>query len=85
MIPGSTKSLYTRRSAVSRPTTPKGARSNSLSFSAGVWGAWSVAMQSSVPSTRPSTIAWRSPSQRSGGFILALALNFAAASAVNNR
>ena len=33
-------------------------------------GAWSLAMQSTVPSARPSTSAARSRSERSGGFIL---------------
>ena len=38
------------------------------------WGAWSVAMQSTVPSRRASMTAWRSASARRGGFILALVL-----------
>ena len=39
------------------------------SFSSRACGAWSVAMQSIVPSRRPSISAWRSASVRSGGFI----------------
>ena len=40
--------------AVSSPLIPKGAASNSVSFSHVVWGAWSVAIQSMVPSRSPS-------------------------------
>ena len=50
--------------------TPKGASSNGASFSWSACGAWSVAMQSMVPSRRPAMRAWRSASVRSGGFIL---------------
>ena len=48
---------------------PIGACSNGTSFSSRACGAWSVAMQSIVPSRRPSISAWRSSSVRSGGFI----------------
>ncbi len=59
-----------RATAVSRPTMPNAAWSYSTFLSSTVWGAWSVAMQSMVPSRSPSTTAWRSASDRSGGFIL---------------
>ena len=48
---------------------PIGACSNGTSFSSRACGAWSVAMQSIVPSRRPSISARRSSSSRSGGFI----------------
>ncbi len=59
---------------VSRPTTPKGAISNSHSFSCRACGAWSVTTQSTVPSTMASRSAAASASVRSGGFILRLVL-----------
>ena len=46
--------------AVSSPTIPNGARSNSTIFSSAWCGAWSVAMASTLPSARPSSIASRS-------------------------
>ena len=58
--------------AVSRPMTPNGARSNSTAFSSAWCGAWSVAMASMLPSASPSSIASRSASARNGGFILKL-------------
>ncbi len=57
-------------SAVSSPVTPNGASANSTFFSSSWWGAWSVATQSIVPSTRAATSAARSASALSGGFIL---------------
>ena len=48
---------------------PIGASSKGTSFSSRACGAWSVAMQSIVPSRRPAISAWRSSSARSGGFI----------------
>ncbi len=48
---------------------PIGASSNATSFSSRACGAWSVAMQSMVPSRSPSISACRSSSVRSGGFI----------------
>ena len=48
---------------------PIGASSKGTSFSSRACGAWSVAMQSIVPSFRPAISAWRSASERSGGFI----------------
>ena len=56
--------------AVSRPVTPIAACSKGTSFSSAWCGAWSVAMHSMVPSRSASISAWRSASQRSGGFIL---------------
>jgi hypothetical protein len=38
-------------SAVSTPGTPLGALQTSVSFSSRVWGAWSVAIMSTGPST----------------------------------
>ena len=51
---------------------PKAAWSYSTFLSSTVCGAWSVAMQSIVPSRSPSSTASRSDSDRSGGFILVL-------------
>ena len=48
---------------------PIGACSNGTSFSSRACGAWSVAMQSIVPSRKPAISACRSSSSRSGGFI----------------
>ena len=50
---------------------PKAAASNSQSLSWMACGAWSVAMQSIVPSRRPSTQAATSAGVRSGGFTFA--------------
>ena len=63
----SSTSLSPRPSAVSRPTMPKAAWSNSSCFSCVACGAWSVAMQSIVPSASASMSASRSASVRSGG------------------
>ena len=62
--------MWSAAKAVSRPVTPIAACSKGTSFSSASCGAWSVAMQSIVPSRRPSISAWRSASVRSGGFIL---------------
>ena len=62
--------MYTAANAVSRPITPFGAASNGTSFSCARCGAWSVAMQSSVPSASASISAARSAAERNGGFIL---------------
>ena len=67
--PGTTSSVWTAANAVSSPVVPIGASSHGTSFSSRACGAWSVAMQSIVPSRRPSISAWRSASPRSGGFI----------------
>ena len=67
--PGRTSSVWTAANAVSSPVVPIGASSHGTSFSSRACGAWSVAMQSIVPSRRPSISAWRSASPRSGGFI----------------
>ena len=56
-------------SAVSKPVMPNAAKSYSHCLSTTVWGAWSVAIASMVPSFSPSSNAWRSTSDRSGGFI----------------
>src|SRR5712691_7250761 len=68
--PGLTSRSSSTATAVSRPTTPNAAWSNSPSFSASAWGAWSVATQSIVPSARASTSASTSRFVRSGGAIL---------------
>jgi uncharacterized protein (DUF2236 family) len=59
-----------RARAVSRPSIPGGASSKGCSFASGVCGAWSVAMQSMVPSARPALTAATSAGVRSGGFTL---------------
>ncbi len=55
--PGSTSPCTSAGKAVSSPITPLGAAGNGTSFSAGWCGAWSVAMQSIVPSSKPSMSA----------------------------
>ena len=62
--------MRARPSAVSSPSIPGGAWSNGASFASWVCGAWSVAMQSIVPSARPARTAATSASVRSGGFTL---------------
>ena len=65
---------------------PIGACSNGTSFSSRACGAWSVAMQSIVPVRRPSISAWRSSSERSGGFIFSRVSSFSSsASSVSVR
>ena len=48
-----------------------------------VWGAWSVANKSTVPSATAAMVAWRSASERSGGFILAKVPYLSSASSFN--
>src|SRR5690606_20802718 len=66
-LPVATSRLYSAGSATSSPAAPKGATSNSASFSSGVQGVWSVTMQSTVPSRTPSSRASPSARGRSGG------------------
>ena len=54
MTPGATRCVITSESDVSSPIMPKGASSNSRSFSKSMCGAWSVTMASTVPSATPS-------------------------------
>ena len=61
--------------AVSSIEIPGAAWSNSQSLSTLVCGAWSVAMQSIVPSSSPSSSAARSASVRSGGLTRQFVLN----------
>ena len=68
--PGSMRATTQIGSRVSRPMTPLGAWSSSRVFFSGAWGAWSLAITSSVPSRRPAMMAWMSSSVRSGGDIL---------------
>ena len=63
-----TSAVYAAANDVSIPMEPFGACRKSA-FSAGVCGAWSVAMTSIVPSFTASIIARRSFSLRSGGFM----------------
>ena len=56
--------------AVSKPRIPNGHFSNSCIFSLPGWGAWSVAITSTAPETRPEMTASTSHAERSGGFIL---------------
>ena len=56
--------------AVSSPSMPKAAFSNSTSFSTDEWGAWSVAMASTVPSASASHSASMSAMVRRGGLHL---------------
>ena len=55
--PVRTRYVLSAANAVSSPVTPNGASSNGTSFSCRACGAWSVATQSIVPSSRPSTSA----------------------------
>ena len=64
---------------------PIGACSKATSFSSRACGAWSVAMQSIVPSRRPSMSALRSVSVRSGGFIFMRVSRPATSSSVSVR
>ena len=68
--PGSTSSVTARARAVSQAEHPAGRLVERRSFTSGVWGAWSVAMASMVPSARPAFTAATSASPRSGGFTL---------------
>ena len=52
--PGRTSRSSSTATAVSSPTIPLAAWSNSTSLSLSAWGAWSVAMQSMVPSASAS-------------------------------
>ena len=56
--------------AVCNPSMPGGASSIDRSFVSGVWGAWSVAIASIVPSARPALTAATSGSVRNGGCTL---------------
>src|SRR5712692_741523 len=71
--------------AVSSPTTPLAQAPNSSSFSERACGAWSVAMQSTVPSRRPSSTASMSRLVRSGGAIFMLGSYSRTASSVSRR
>ena len=64
---------------------PIGACSNGTSFSSRACGAWSVAMQSTIPERRPSMSAWRSASVRSGGFIFIRVSRLRTACSVRHR
>ena len=70
ILPEATRCVSMSGRLVSRPTTPNGAISNSHSFSWRACGAWSVTMQSIVPSTMPARSAAASSAVRRGGFIL---------------
>ena len=68
--PVCTSSVSASGSAVSKPVTPNGAQSNSTCLRCAAWGAWSVAMASTVPSASAAMSASRSSRAASGGFIL---------------
>ena len=68
----STKFVYIVANAVSIPTTPIILPDKPLLFSSAECGAWSVAIISIVPSSKPSTSASLSSSLRIGGFIFHL-------------
>ena len=70
MIPRPTSAVLSTAKAHSNPTTPMALPASPRAFSAAVWGAWSVAITSIVPSCKPATSASRSARLRSGGFIL---------------
>ncbi len=67
---GRSSSVSASAKAVSSPSMPGGAWSSGSSLASWVWGAWSVAMASIVPSARPARMAATSSSVRSGGFTL---------------
>src|SRR5256712_3993141 len=83
--PGRTSRSSTTATAASSPTTPKAARSNSPSFSESACGAWSVAMQSTVPSASASISASTSRLVRSGGAIFVFGSQVLTASSVSTR
>ena len=68
-MPGSTSSVYSTGKAHSNPTMPLRLRSP-LDFSSALWGAWSVAMQSMVPSSSPFDQSIPVRGGADGGFIL---------------
>ena len=68
-IPGSTRYVYTAASEVSSPVMPKAEPSSPFAFSSALWGAWSVMMQSMVPSFIPFTSSSLSSALLMGGFI----------------
>ena len=69
-VPGNTIYLYISGKAHSKPTIPMALPASPRDFSSAVWGAWSVAITSIVPSATPAISAARSSRLRSGGFIL---------------
>ncbi|CCY19462.1 unknown [Bifidobacterium adolescentis CAG:119] len=83
MNPPSTSTLWQTPYAHSSPMMPLGASRKPSSFSSMVWGAWSVANKSTVPSATAAMVAWRSASERSGGFILAKVPYLSSASSFN--
>ncbi len=68
--PVDTIASWTTESAVSRPVIPIDAAAHSQSLSSTVWGAWSVATASIVPSASAARSASTSSELRSGGFTL---------------
>ena len=68
-MPFSTRPSMSGRQS-SRPIIPGAASASSQSFSSGECGAWSVAMQSIVPSASAARSASTSSVSRSGGFTL---------------
>src|SRR5256885_6076230 len=89
VAPASSPRLTSRSSssvtAVSSPTTPLAAWSNSPSFSLTACGAWSVATQSIVPSASASISASVSRLLRRGGAIFMFASHERTASSVSSR
>ena len=83
MIPRPTSAVLSTAKAHSNPTTPMALPASPRAFSAAVWGAWSVANKSTVPSATAAMVAWRSASERSGGFILAKVPYLSSASSFN--
>ena len=82
---GRPTSVSTMASAYSRPSIPGGAESKGFSLSSWVWGAWSVATASRVPSIRPARTASTSDCSRSGGFTLNTASKAATSASVRVR
>src|SRR3989440_7772570 len=83
--PGLTSRSSSSVTAVSSPTTPLAAWSNSPSFSLTACGAWSVATQSIVPSASASISASVSRLLRRGGAILMFASHDRTASPARSR
>ena len=81
--PVSTRFIISAGKAVSNPIIPFGAFDNSCAFSSSECGAWSVIMQSIVPSFSPSIIANLSFFSLSGGFIFAFVPLLFTSSTVN--
>ena len=81
----SIKFIISQDKAVSNPMIPFGLSAKLFAFSSSECGAWSVIMQSIVPSFNPSIIANLSFSSLKGGFIFAFVPFLRTSSTVNEK